>query len=55
MDREAWWATVHGVTKSWTRLSDLHTHMDDHGTILLMIYLFIIVEKVPDKQKLKDK
>ena len=21
-DREAWWATVHGVTKSWTRLSD---------------------------------
>ena len=21
MDREAWWATVHGVTKSWTRLS----------------------------------
>ena len=23
MDREAWRATVHGVTKSWTRLSDL--------------------------------
>ena len=22
MDREAWCATVHGVTKSWTRLSD---------------------------------
>ena len=22
MDREAWWATVQGVTKSWTRLSD---------------------------------
>ena len=22
VDREAWWATVHGVTKSWTRLSD---------------------------------
>ena len=22
MDREAWWATVHGVTKSWTQLSD---------------------------------
>ena len=21
-DRGAWWATVHGVTKSWTRLSD---------------------------------
>ena len=22
MDREAWWATVHRVVKSWTRLSD---------------------------------
>ena len=22
MDREAWRAAVHGVTKSWTRLSD---------------------------------
>ena len=23
-DRGAWWATVHGVAKSWTRLSDFH-------------------------------
>ena len=23
MDREAWRAVVHGVTKSWTRLNDL--------------------------------
>ena len=22
MDREAWWATVHGVVKSWTRRHD---------------------------------
>ena len=22
MDRGAWWTTVHGVTKSWTQLSD---------------------------------
>jgi len=22
MDREAWHAAVHGITKSWTRLSD---------------------------------
>ena len=22
MDGGAWWAAVHGVTKSWTRLSD---------------------------------
>ena len=26
MDRGNWWATVHGVAKSWTRLSDCHTH-----------------------------
>ena len=25
MDRRAWWATVHGVAKSWTRLSDFHS------------------------------
>ena len=34
MDGEAWWATVHGVTKSQTRLSDF-THYDlilDQGT-----------------------
>ena len=24
MDRGAWWATVHVVTKSWTQLSDYH-------------------------------
>ena len=22
MDREAWWATVHGVTKKWTQLGN---------------------------------
>ena len=26
MNRGAWWATVHGVTKSWTRLSETHTN-----------------------------
>ena len=26
MDRGAWQATVHGVTKSWTQLSDCHSH-----------------------------
>ena len=25
MDREAWWATVHGVTKSWTHWGTEHT------------------------------
>ena len=26
MDRGTWWATVHGVTESWTRLSDWITN-----------------------------
>ena len=26
MDRGAWWAAVHGVAKSWTRLRLTHTH-----------------------------
>ena len=30
MDRDFWWATVHGVTKSWTQLSDSHTHTHTH-------------------------
>ena len=27
MDREAWWATVFGVARSWTHLSDYHFHL----------------------------
>ena len=43
MDREAWRAAIHGVTKSWTRLSDftftLHFHalekeMATHSSVL---------------------
>ena len=30
MDREAWWAIVHEVTKSWTRLNDSRTHTHTH-------------------------
>ena len=30
MNRGAWWATVHGVAKSWTWLSDSHTHTHTH-------------------------
>ena len=30
MDRGAWEAAVHGVTKSWTQLSDFHLH---HGVV----------------------
>ena len=43
MDRGAWWAAVHGVAQSWTRLSDFtftfHLHalekeMATHSSIL---------------------
>ena len=30
MDRGTWWATVHGVAKSQTQLSDFHTHTHTH-------------------------
>ena len=30
MDGGAWWATVHGVTKSGTQLSDTQTHTHTH-------------------------
>ena len=30
MGRGTWWATVHGVTKSWTWLSNQHTHTHTH-------------------------
>ena len=31
MDRGAWQATVHGVTKSWTRVKQLSMHACTHG------------------------
>ena len=31
MDRGAWWATVHGVAKSRTRLSDFTFFLTDRG------------------------
>ena len=40
MDREAWRAAIHGVTKSWTRLSDwTHTHSSYVYMYIWHIYL----------------
>ena len=45
MDGGAWWATVHGVTKSWTRLSNfpftfnlhaLEKEMATHSSVLAL-------------------
>ena len=40
MDKGTWQATVQRVTKSWTRLSGLHTHTHTHteaDSILLLL------------------
>ena len=36
MDKAAWQATVHGVAKSQTQLSDFHTSLDGKKKIILM-------------------
>ena len=36
MGREAWQATVHGVAKSWTQLSNLHFHF----SLCVFIYIW---------------
>ena len=40
MDREAWQATVHGITQSWTRLKRLGTHA--HTCICRCIDTFLL-------------
>ena len=35
MDGGTWWATVHGVAKSWTRLSNQHFHFQKRKVPLL--------------------
>ena len=32
-DRRVWWAIVHGVAKSWIRLSNHHTHTHTQTTL----------------------
>ena len=54
MDRGAWWATVHGVAKSQTRLNRLTVHgvaksqiqLSDWATATELIYNVILVSSV---------
>ena len=39
MDRGAWWATIHEVTKSHTQLSDYHFHL--HLFILKLAFFHL--------------
>ena len=53
MDREAWGAAVHGVTKSWTQLSDwteltVYTHTHTH-----YMYLCIHIVDLKNSHNLK--
>ena len=41
MDRRAWQATVHGVTKSQTQLRNLHSH--SHRDVHLIIHSLNII------------
>ena len=40
MERVAWWATVRGVAKSWTRLKQLSTHAERNKNIYYYLSVF---------------
>ena len=42
MDGGAWWATVHGVTKSWTRLSDLTLTLSLPDILYIKLFFSIL-------------
>ena len=46
MDRGAWWATVHGVTKSQTRLSDQTTATTNAALCLQKIPSNFMIENI---------
>ena len=59
MDRAAWSAAVHGITKSWTRLNDLsrldskvtqlyihtHTHTHTHTHIFFIVFSIMVYHR----------
>ena len=45
MDRGAWWATVHGVTKSQTRLTHTHAHTNTNIILSSRINSLIILSE----------
>ena len=42
MDKGAWWATVHGVAKSWTQLSDFHYFFTEFGNLDFKLACFVL-------------
>ena len=49
MDRGAWWATVHGLTKSWTQLSDFtfRQFLTFDLRVVLIIYALLKIKSLP--------
>ena len=48
MDRGAWWAAVHGVAKSWTRLRDFTFNFHFHALEKEMAtYSSVLAWRVP--------
>ena len=48
MDGGAWWATVHGAAKSWTRLSDFtfflfFLQVDTSEVLLCFFFAFVFI------------
>ena len=51
-DGGAWWATVHGVTKSWTRLSDFTLFFHFHALEKAMAtHSSVLAWRIPGKGK----
>ena len=51
----AWWATVHGVTKSWTRLSDCRFHFSrivkTYPVVLSNMYSLLYIKQTRKETK----
>ena len=49
MDRGTWWATVHGVAKSQTQLSDYQSHITDKENTKLVSHTpdFLLKSTIP--------
>ena len=42
MDRGPWRAIVHGVAKSWTRLSNQHSHFQNYGEFKVLLWVLVL-------------
>ena len=50
MDGGAWWAAVHGVTKSWTQLSDFTFTFHFHALEKKMVtYSSVLAWRIPGR------